>query len=176
MRGIAFGSGTTYAVRGEVDSSDGYGLYTPDDAKIDGNLEVGGTVNNTLNVDSDLQVTGTKNFVQAVDTTAGTKNVHYTSIEAGEVRTEHTGVAEMEDGHALIELPEHFDMVTTDEEPIAVQVTAHAEEKVHPQVVEKSTRYVSVEDFGDGPDDYSFSYTVKGIRAGFTDEDVVRDP
>ncbi|QCC51735.1 hypothetical protein [Halapricum salinum] len=130
---------------------------------------------NTLNVNSDLQVTGTKNFVQAVDTTAGTKNVHYTSIEAGEVRTEHTGVAEMEDGHALIELPEHFDMVTSDEEPIAVQVTAHAEERVHPQVVEKSTRFVSVEDFGDGPADYSFSYTVKGVRAGYEDEEVVRD-
>ena len=175
LRAKAFSSGTTYAVKGEVDSPDGYGLYTPNNAKIDGDLEVGGSVQNTLNVNSDLQVTGTKNFVQAVDTTAGTKNVHYTSIEAGEVRTEHTGVAELEDGHILIELPEHFDMVTSDEESLAVQVTAHAEEKVHPQVVDKSTRYVSVEDFSDGPDDYSISYTVKGIRAGFEDEDVVRD-
>jgi len=176
IKARSFSSGTTYGIWGEVDSSDGYGLYTPNDAKIDGDLEVGGSVQDTLNVNSDLQVTGTKNFVQAVDTTAGTKNVHYTSIEAGEVRTEHTGVAEMEDGHALIELPEHFDMVTSDEEPLAVQVTANAEEKVHPQVVDKSTRYVSVEDFSDGPDDYSFSYTVKGVRAGFEDEEVVRDP
>jgi hypothetical protein len=81
----------------------------------------------------------------------------------------------MEDGHALIELPPHFDMVTSDAEPIAVQVTPHAEEKVHPQVVEKSTRYVSVEDFSDGPDDYSFSYTVKGVRDGFEDKEIVRD-
>lgn len=35
------GSGTTYGVWGEVDSSNGYGLYTPDDAKVDQNLEVG---------------------------------------------------------------------------------------------------------------------------------------
>ena len=28
----------------------------------------------------------------------------------------------------------------------------------------------------DDPDDYSISYTVKGIRAGFEDEEVVRDP
>jgi len=159
IKARAFGSGTTYGVWGEVDSSNGYGLYTPDDAKIDG----------------DLQVQGTKNFVQTVDTTAGPKDVYYNAIESGDARTEHTGVAEMEDGHALIDLPAHFDMVTNDEEPIAVQVTPHADEKVHPQVVEKSTRFVSVEDFGDGPDDYSFSITVKGVREGFEDEDVVQD-
>lgn len=160
------GSGETIAVQGRVDSSSGFGLYTPDAAKVDGKLEVGG----------DLAVTGTKDFVQAVDTTAGPKNIHYTAIEAGESMTEHTGVAEMEDGHALIELPEHFDMVTSDAEPIAVQVTPHAEEKVHPQVVEKSARYISVEDFGDGPDEYGFSYTVKGVRDGFEDKEIVRDP
>ena len=32
------GSGTTYGVTGEVDSPDGYGLYTPDDARVDGVL------------------------------------------------------------------------------------------------------------------------------------------
>jgi len=31
-------TGTTYGVKGEVDSSDGYGLMTPDDCKIDGAL------------------------------------------------------------------------------------------------------------------------------------------
>jgi len=152
-------SGSAIGVYGQTGSPNGYGLYTPDDAKIDG----------------DLQVQGTKNFVQAVNTAAGPKNVHYTAVEAGESRTEHTGVAEMEDGHALIELPAHFDMVTSDEADLAVQVTPHADEKVHPQVVDKSTRFVSVEDFGDGPDDYGFSFTVKGVRDGFEDKEIVRD-
>jgi hypothetical protein len=35
-------SGTTYGVYGAVNSPDGWGLYTPDNAKIEGNLEVGG--------------------------------------------------------------------------------------------------------------------------------------
>ena len=35
------GTGTTYGVRGEVESGDGYGLYTPDDANV-GALEVAG--------------------------------------------------------------------------------------------------------------------------------------
>ena len=159
IRGRSRSSGTTYGVVGEVDSSNGFGLYTPDDAKIDGNL----------------QVQGTKNFVQTVDTASGPKDVHYTAVEAGDPMTEHTGNGEMEDGHALIELPTHFDMVTSDDQPVAVQVTPYAEEKVHPQVVEKSPRYISVEDFGDGPDDYEFSYTVKGVREGFEDQEIVRD-
>jgi len=159
------GSGITYGVLGKNSSPDGYGLATPDDALVNSNLEVGG----------DLQVSGTKNFVQAVDTMAGPKNVHYTAVEAGDALTEHTDIAEMEDGYALIDLPAHFDMVTSDERELAVQVTPHAEEKVHPQVVEKSTRRITVEDFGDGPGDYRFSYTIKGVRDGFENEDVVRD-
>ena len=35
------GSGTTYGVLGRVDSPSGYGLYTPDDAKVDGITENG---------------------------------------------------------------------------------------------------------------------------------------
>ena len=34
------GSGATYGVKGAVDSPDGYGVYTPDDAKVDGTLVV----------------------------------------------------------------------------------------------------------------------------------------
>lgn len=33
-------AGETYGVKGEVDSDDGYGLYTPDDASVEGVLEV----------------------------------------------------------------------------------------------------------------------------------------
>jgi len=159
-------SGTTTGVKGKVNSPDGYGLYTPDDAKVDQTLEVGG----------DLQVSGTKNFVQTVDTTGGPKQVAYTAVEAGEPRTETTDVAEMDAGRAEIELPEHFDMVTSEEEPLSVQVTPYAKDQVHPQVVETSTEQIVVEDFGDGPQDYTFSYTVKGVREGFEDQEIVRDP
>jgi len=127
-------------------------------------------------LEGDLQLDGTKNFVQTVDTTAGQKEVHYNAVESGTAHTEVTDTAEMDDGHGLVELPDHFGMVTSEEEPLTVQVTPHAEERVHPQIVETSTEWISVEDFGDGPQDYRFSYTVKGVREGFEDEDVVREP
>jgi hypothetical protein len=166
IRGLAASSSTTnYGVKGETNSPDGYGLYTPDDAKVDGTMEIGG----------DLNVSGQKHFVQTVSTTNGPKQVAYTAVEAGEAHTETNDVAEMEDGVAVVELPDHFGMVTSGEKPLTVQVTPYADERVHPQVTDKSTERIVVKDFGDAPDDYSFAYTVKGIRHGFEDEETVRD-
>lgn len=159
-------SGTNIGVKGETNSSGGYGVYTPDDAKVDGKVEVGG----------DIQVSGVKNFVQTVSTDAGPKQVKYTSVEAGEPQTETSDVTEMEDGIAIVELPDHFGMVTTSEERITVQITPYCNEKVHPQVTDRSTERIVVKDFGDGPDDYTFAYTVKGIRRGFEDQEVVSNP
>jgi len=166
IRGKASGSGNTYGVKGEVNSSDGYGIYTPDDAKVDGNIEVLG----------DLQVSGIKNFVQTVSSDAGPKQVKYTSVEAGEPQTEHSDVVEMEDGVAVVELPDHFGMVTSDDERLAVQVTPYCDELVQPQITDRSTNRIVVKDFGDGPDKYTFAYTVKGVRQGFENEEVVSDP
>jgi len=134
-------------------------LYTPDDAKVDGNLEV----------------SGTKNFVQAVETTTGAQEVVYTAVEAGTARTEASGVAEMDEGSATIDLPKHFGMVTSEEEPLTVQITAYADRQVHPQVVEQSTDHIVVKEFGDEHCEYSFGYTVKGVREGFEDREPVRD-
>lgn len=40
VHGKATGNGTTYGVRGEVTSNSGYGLFTPDDARIEGITEL----------------------------------------------------------------------------------------------------------------------------------------
>jgi hypothetical protein len=152
-------SGQTVGVRGEVNSPNGYGLYTPNDAKIDGNL----------------MVEGTKNFVQAVDTPQGPKQVAYNAVESGKARTEASGISELADGEATVELPDHFGMVTSDDEDLVVQITAYADEAVQPQVVEQSTDHIVVEEFGDEREEYTFAYTVKGVREGFEDQPVIRD-
>jgi len=164
------GSGSTVGIEGKVASPDGVGVR--------GNNTNGGLALEALGnakINGNLEVTGTKNFVQAVDTESGIKRVAYNAVEAGRARTEADGVGEMEDGRAVIDLPEHFGMVTSEREDLTVQVTAYAKEPVQPQVVERSTDRIVVEDFSDCRDDYSFGYTVKGIREGFEDVEVVRD-
>lgn len=66
-------------------------------------------------------------------------------------------------------------MVTSQDEPLSVQVTPQATEKVHPQVVERSTDRIVIEDFSEGPDNYQVSYTVKGVRQGFEQSDIIQD-
>ena len=158
-------SSPAYGIVGRSEADGGYGLYTPDDAKVDGTLEVLG----------DIEVSGIKNFVQTVSSDAGPKQIKYTSVEAGEPQTEHSDVVEMEDGVAVVELPDHFGMVTSGDERLAVQVTPYCDEPVQPQVTDRSTDRIVVKDFGDGPDEYNFAYTVKGVRQGFEDQQVVSD-
>lgn len=164
--GAAAGSGTTKAIEGRASSSSGYGLYTPDNAKVDGTIEVGG----------DIQVSGVKNFVETVSTEVGPKQVKYTSIESGEPQTEHSDISQMKAGVSRIELPDHFAMVTSENKRLIVQVTPYSDQKVHPQVTDRSTDRIVVKDFSDGPDEYTFAYTVKGVRQGFEDQDVVSAP
>jgi hypothetical protein len=128
----------------------------------------------SMDLDGDLDVSGNKNFVQSVDTDDGEREVVYTATEAGTPHTEASGVAELEDGRAAVELPDHFGWVTDDDEPIVVQITPYGGE-LGTRVVERSTDRFVVEDLeGDG--DYEFAYTVKGTREGQADKEVVRDP
>jgi hypothetical protein len=102
----------------------------------------------------------------------GEKGVVYTAAEA---RTEASGVAKVEDGRAVIELPDHFDWVTSNDEPLVVQTTPYASEPVQPQVTERSTDRIVIEDFAD-VDEYEVAYTVKGTRVGQEDKQVVHEP
>jgi len=141
------------------------------DTVVTGDLEV---KNDTV-IEGDFDVQGNKNFVQPVETDDGEKEVVYTASEAAEARTEASGVATLEDGRAVIELPDHFAWVTSDDEPLVVQTTPYASEPVQPQVTERSTDRIVIEDFA-GVDEYEVAYTVKGTRAGYEDKQVVREP
>lgn len=153
-----------------------WGLFY-DDENDNFEFRAGGSAMLTIDLNGgNLTATGEKNFVQTVDTDAGEKEVVYTATEAGTPHTEVSGVAHLEDGRAEIDLPEHFAWVTDDEEPLTVQVTPHAREPVRPQVTERSTHTVVVEDFADGTGSYEVSYTVKGTRDGYEDKEVVRAP
>lgn len=178
LKARAAGSGETTGLDARAPSSNGTAIYTPHNAEIGENLEVKQDLNvdgNIRTTGGDLEVEGTKHFVQAVETSSGPKEVVYTSVEAGRPVTETNGVEEMEDGHTIVELPDHFSMVTSEEEQLTVQITPYAGEAVQPQIVEHSTSQITVRDFGNGPNEYSFAYTVKGVRSGFEDKEVVRD-
>lgn len=130
----------------------------------------------TVTIESDGTINApSKNFVHPVASDDGDKDVVYTATESGTPRTETSGLAELQDGSTEVELPEHFGWVTSDEEPLLVQVTAHSQEAAHPQVTERSAERIVIEDMGSDTDDYEVSYTVTGTRDGHEDKEVVRD-
>lgn len=164
-------TGETKGVYGVSSSPDGYGVYG---ANYSGSGGYGVYSDGDLHVDGDFTATGTKNFVQTVETPDGPRNVAYTAVEADRAQTETTGVAELEDGRAEIDLPEHFAMVTSDDEDLVVQLTPYAVGAPGLAVAGRSTERVVVES-EDGTGDIEFSYTVRGTRKGYEDEAVVRD-
>lgn len=128
-----------------------------------------------FDTNGNVEASGAKNFVERVETDDGERTVTYTALEAPTARTEVSGVATVADGYAEVDLPEHFAWVTDPDEDLVVQVTAHATEAVSPQVTERTTDRLLIEDPGHGPDAYEVSYTVKGTRDGYADKEVVDD-
>ena len=79
----------------------------------------------TLHVVGSLNVTGTKNFVEAHPTDSS-KEIVYAAMEGGEAGTYVRGTAELVNGEVVIDLPEHFGLVTADK-GLTVQLTPRGE-------------------------------------------------
>jgi hypothetical protein len=133
----------------------------------DGNLHI----NN-----GSLFLNGSKHFIHPHPTDES-KAIRYVAIESGEALTIARGVAKTEGGEAVIELPEHFSMVTSGEAPITVVVTPKGA-PVLLYVKEESRDKIVVAmrepDFVEFRD-VEFSYQVTGVRDGFEKIEVVTD-
>lgn len=64
--------------------------------------------------------------------------------------------------------------MTDAEEPLHVQTTPYFSDSGGLAVIERSTDRLVVKDL-DGEGDYEFSYTVKGTRDGYADNEIVRE-
>jgi hypothetical protein len=124
----------------------------------------------TLAVNGDLTVTGTKSFVE-VDPTDPAKEIVYSCLEGPEAGTYIRGTAKLVDGEAVINLPEDFNLVTSDE-GLTVQLTP-AGEWLQLYVVEKGTQRIVVRE-ANGKNG-QFDYLVQGVRKGYEDYQVIRD-
>ncbi|HTO86255.1 MAG TPA: hypothetical protein VMR54_01845 [Thermoanaerobaculia bacterium] len=104
--------------------------------------------------------TGSKHFVEPHPTDA-TRVIVYSSLEGPEVGTYLRGTTRIENGRAVISLPDHFRTVTA-EEGITVQLTP---------VGEFASMYVESENLNEivvrSSKDVTFHYLVQGVRRAF---------
>ena len=79
----------------------------------------------------------------------------------------------MKNGTVVINLPEHFRLVTN-ENGLTVQVTPTTETKGL-YVVNKSTKQITIKEIGNGKSNAGFDYLVNGVRLGYEDRPVIVD-
>ena len=115
-----------------------------------------------VTVNRDLRVEGVKYFIQ-YDPTNPERGIAYAALEGPEAGTYIRGEAELVNGEAVIELPEHFALVTS-EEGLTVQLTPIGE-WLQLYVVELSPRRLVVRE-AQGKDG-KFFYLIQGVRKGY---------
>lgn len=136
-----------------------------EELEVNGDSIIGGN----LQVEGNLNVSGIKNFV-APDPANPDKKIYYSAQEGPEAGTYIRGTAKLDNGEAVIDLPDHFQKVTSKGD-ITVQLTPVGEwlklyveekglDKVVVKAAEKSTG--------------KFDYRVEGVREGHEDFKVVR--
>ena len=109
---------------------------------------------------------GTKSFIQEHPTEPN-QAIIYAALEGGEAGTYYRGTAQLKNGTARVDLPEHFSLVT-EKEGLTAQVTPRGECNGL-YVEEVSTTYIVVRELMGGNSDVHFDFFINGVRAGYRD-------
>lgn len=138
----------------------------------DGNVGIGGSPQSSakLSVVGDIKATGTKNFVQSHPTDP-TREIVYVALEGGEAGTYTRGTWKLDNGNAVIKLPEHFGLVTN-EDGLTVQLTSRGE-WLQLYVVSLSSEELIVQE-AQGKSG-QFDYFIQGVRKGYEHHEVVQE-
>ena len=123
-----------------------------------------------LRVIGDVVATGMKNFVSPHPTNPS-KELVYVSLEGPEAGTYLRGSGELVNGEAILNLAEHFSLVTNDV-GLTVQLTPQGE-WLQLYVVRKTASQIVVRE-ATGKSG-SFDYLVQGVRKGYENHSVIRD-
>jgi hypothetical protein len=117
-----------------------------------------------------LRALGTKSFVMQHPRDPQ-KEIVYSSLEGPEAGTYLRGTASLHNGEAVIEPPEHFSMVTSEEGLMTVQLTPIGQ-WLQLYIVEKSPHRIVVRE-AQGRDG-QFDYLIQGVRRGYEGYQVIR--
>ena len=131
-----------------------------------------GAGNMGIKVYGNVEKTGTVSFVEDHPKDP-TKEIVYVCLEGGETGTYTRGSGQLIDGEAVVQLPEHFSLVTSSE-GLTVQLTPTSDCKGL-YVVSKLPTELVVKELNGGTSDATFDYLVNGVRKGYEDYQPIRD-
>jgi hypothetical protein len=160
-----------YGALGATVDGIGYSFYGDGDFRNYGD----GKFHGSLEVTDDLVVSGTKNFVMQhpVDKS---KKIYYASLEGPEAGIYIRGTSKLENGYAIIELPDYFALIASGQ--LTAQVTAKLDSGKFTIVnVEEITKHHLVVRgiYIDGtPSNAEFDYVVYAERLGYENFEPIR--
>jgi len=125
----------------------------------------------SLHVLGELKVAGRKSFVQQHPTDPS-KEINYVAMEGGESGTYWRGTARLKDGVAVVQLPEHFSLVTAHEGLTATVTLREPGPAIYASEVTNRRLVVRTADRSRA--DVTFDFIVLGVRKGFEDHVPVR--
>jgi hypothetical protein len=158
-RGVYIGTSNANNNEGAVALYDSSGAYH------------GGLIFNNSN---QLQtVADVKNF-RMQHPTQSDKAIWYASLEGPEAAAYDRGTAQLQNGTAVIELPDHFQHVAS-QQNLTVHLTPLSAQSQGLAAVEKGTDRIVVRELRNGQGNYKFDWEVKAVRKGFQDYQVVRE-
>jgi hypothetical protein len=128
-----------------------------------------GTAKFAVDCSGNLTASGTKSFVQAHPTDS-TKQIVYVSLEGPEAGTYSRGTAKLGNGEAVVNLPEHFSLVTN-EAGLTIQLTPRGE-WLQLYVVKASAKQIIVREASGKSG--QFDYFVQGVRKGYENHQVIQ--
>ena len=139
-----------------------------------GNIQAGMyvTSNNTLGVYGYL-FADVKAFVDDHPTDA-TKSIFYACVEGPEAAAYTRGTTKLQNGKAIVHLPEHFEWVSS-EKSITVIITPLSASSKGLAVIKKSNKGFEVQELFNGNGDYEFDWEIKAVRKGHENFEVIRD-
>jgi len=126
------------------------------------------TVTGNFHAGGDITCSGTKSFVEQHPTDPG-KEIVYICLEGGEAGTYMRGQSEVKNGETVVVLPEHFRLVTS-ENDLTAQLTPR-EPGMNLYIKELTNEKLVV----GGDKDGRFDYFVQGIRLGYENHQAIRD-
>lgn len=151
-------------VIGEANNgSDAYGVWGRSTSGYAGYFE------GNVQVIGNLAATGTKPFIQAHPTDPS-REIVYVALEGGEAGTYVRGTGEVVNGKAMIALPDHFALVTNNQD-LSIQLTPRGT-WLQLFVVELDTALLVVRE-AQGQSGV-FDYLIHGIRRGYEQHEVIR--
>ncbi|MDW3652165.1 MAG: hypothetical protein R8P61_34135, partial [Bacteroidia bacterium] len=138
----------------------GRGHFFGASMKLDGTAEV------------DTLAATVKNF-RVQHPTEADKEIWYASIEGPEAAAYVRGTATLVDGKAIIEFPEHFELMI-DESSLTISTSPWSADSKGLAVVKRTVHGFEVQELLKGEGNYKFDWEAKAVRKGYENFKVVR--